>query len=203
MASSGKALPRGFYARDALAVAPGLLGRLLVREAPEGTVSGRIVEVEAYCGPADPASHAYRGPTRRNAVMFGPAGHLYVYFSYGLHHCANVVCEEEGSPGAVLLRAVEPVDGVPLMAARRGVSAVRALARGPGRLGQAFGLDLSLNGADLVAGPVWIEGDPVLRGRVATSPRIGIAQAADRPWRFYEAGPWASPAPRPATMPAS
>jgi DNA-3-methyladenine glycosylase len=188
-----KPLPRAFYGRDALVVAPDLLGRTLVHESAEGTVSGRIVEVEAYCGPRDPASHAYRGPTRRNAVMFGPAGHLYVYFSYGMHYCANVVCEREGSPGAVLLRAVEPVSGLELMAKRRGLSAVGLLAKGPGRLAQAFGIDRAQNGSDLVEGPVWIGGAPVLKGAVATSARIGIRRAAEEPWRFYEAGPWASP----------
>ena len=188
-----KPLPRVFYGRDALVVAPDLLGRTLVHETPEGTVAGRIVEVEAYCGPIDPASHAYRGPTRRNAVMFGPAGHLYVYFTYGMHYCANVVCEEEGSPGAVLLRAVEPVSGLELMAARRGTSAVGALARGPARLAQAFGIDRAQNGSDLVEGPVWIGGAPVLAGPVESSPRIGITRAAEEPWRFYEVGPWASP----------
>lgn len=203
-------LSRRFYARDALAVAPDLLGRSLVHEGPDGTVTGRIVEVEAYCGPDDPASHAFRGCTPRNAVMFGPAGHLYVYFSYGMHHCANVVCGPEGSPGAVLLRAVQPLSGLAVMSARRGTADVRALARGPGRLGQAFGLDLSCNGHDLVAGPVWIGGGRVLAGPVAATPRIGISRATEQPWRFYEVGPWACPTPRrprtgawPATMRAT
>ena len=188
-----KPLPRAFYGRDALVVAPDLLGRTLVHETAEGTVAGRIVEVEAYCGPVDPASHAYRGPTQRNAVMFGPAGHLYVYFTYGMHYCANVVCEEEGSPGAVLLRAVEPKQGLELMARRRATSAVGALAKGPARLAQAFGIDRAQNGSDLVEGPVWIGGAPVLAGPVESSPRIGITRAAEEPWRFYEVGPWASP----------
>jgi DNA-3-methyladenine glycosylase len=188
-----KPLGRSFYAREALAVAPLLLGRTLVSESPEGTVNGRIVEVEAYCGPRDPASHAYRGPTRRNAVMFGPAGHLYVYFTYGMHHCANVVCEEEGSPGAVLLRAVEPLSGLELMAQRRGTAVPLLLARGPARLAEAFGIDLLLNGADLVEGPVWIGGRQRLVGAVATSVRVGISRAAEEPWRFYETGRWASP----------
>jgi DNA-3-methyladenine glycosylase len=196
-----KPLPRAFYGRGALVVAPDLLGRTLVHETPEGTVAGRIVEVEAYCGPIDPASHAYRGPTRRNAVMFGPAGHLYVYFTYGMHYCANVVCEEEGSPGAVLLRAVEPVSGLELMARRRGTSAVGALAKGPARLAQAFGIDRAQNGIDLVDGPVWIGGAPVLEGPVEASPRIGITRAAEEPWRFYEVGPWASPRRSPSPSP--
>ncbi len=190
-----KALGRAFYARDALEVAPLLLGRTLVSESEAGTVTGRIVEVEAYCGPRDPASHAYRGPTQRNAVMFGPPGHLYVYFTYGMHYCANVVCESVGSPGAVLLRAVEPLAGLELMGERREVdpASLRLLARGPARLAQAFGIDRSLDGSDLVGGPVWIGGPQVLRGDVVAGPRIGITKAAAEPWRFYEAGPWASP----------
>jgi DNA-3-methyladenine glycosylase len=177
-------------------VAPLLLGRTLVSESEAGTVTGRIVEVEAYCGYVDPASHAYRGPSQRNAVMFGPPGHLYVYFTYGMHYCANVVCEPAGSPGAVLLRAVEPLTGLSLMADRRGVDpgSVRLLARGPARLAQAFGIDRSLDGTDLVGGPVRIGGRPVLRGEVEAGPRIGITRAVDEPWRFWEAGPWASPA---------
>ncbi|HWD09571.1 MAG TPA: DNA-3-methyladenine glycosylase, partial [Actinomycetota bacterium] len=186
-------LARSFYERDPLLVAPALLGRTLVHESPDGVVAGRIVEVEAYCGFRDPASHAYRGETRRNAVMFGPGGYLYVYFTYGMHYCANAVCETPGHPGAVLLRAVEPVAGQQLMAARRGVSAPRLLARGPARLAQAFGLDLSHNGVDLVSGAVRIEGEARLAGPVATSPRVGISRAAEEPWRYYEVGPWASP----------
>ena len=189
-------LSRRFYDRDPLSVAPDLIGRLLVSDLPAGRVTGRIVEVEAYCGFADPASHAYRGVTRRNAVMFGPPGHLYVYFSYGMHHCANVVCEPAGSPGAVLLRAVEPHAGLALMASRRGGVAPRALCRGPGRLAQAFGIDLALDGADLVTGPVGIWGPARRSGPVAASRRIGISKATEQLWRFFEPGPWASPSRR-------
>ena len=191
-------LSRAFFARDALVVAEALVGRTLVHESADGSVAGRIVEVEAYCGLVDAASHAYRGPTRRNAVMFGPAGHLYVYFTYGMHYCANVVCERPGSPGAVLLRAVEPVSGIELMAKRRGLSpeSLGLLARGPARLARAFGIDMALNGADLTEGQVWIGGRAQLRGPVLVSPRIGISRAAEEPWRFYEPGPWASPLPR-------
>lgn len=195
-------LPRSFYERDPLLVAPDLLGRTLVAESPEGAVAGRIVEVEAYCGFRDPASHAYRGETRRNAVMFGPGGFLYVYFTYGMHYCANAVCETPGSPGAVLLRAVEPLEGQELMAARRGTAVVGLLTRGPARLAQAFGLDLTDNGVDLVDGPVRIEGAPRLAGAVAVSPRIGITKAAEEPWRYYEVGPWASPLGRRRGRPA-
>lgn len=186
-------LSRRFYNRDPLSVAPDLIGRLLVSELPAGRVTGRIVDVEAYCGFADPASHAYRGETPRNAVMFGPPGHLYVYFSYGMHHCANVVCEPAGSPGAVLLRAVEPQAGMELMSSRRGAVAAGVLCRGPGRLAQAFGIDLALNGADLVAGPVGIWGPVRRSGAVVAGRRIGISKATEQPWRFFEPGPWASP----------
>lgn len=188
-----KPLARSFYAGDALLVAPRLLGRTLVHEAPGGTVAGRIVEVEAYRGGMDPASHAYRGRTRRNAAMFGPPGHLYVYFTYGMHHCANVVCDRQGTAGAVLLRAAEPMEGLELMAIRRGTDIPGLLARGPARLAQAFGLDLEHNGDDLVSGPVWIGGRQRLAGPVAVSARIGISRGVDEPWRFFEAGPWTSP----------
>jgi DNA-3-methyladenine glycosylase len=127
--------------------------------------------------------------------MFGPPGHLYVYFTYGMHYCANVVYESVGSPGAVLLRAVEPLEGLELMGQRRGIDpgSLRLLARGPARLAQAFGIDRSLDGSDLVEGPVWIGGQQVLQGDVVAGPRIGITKAAAELWRFYEAGPWVSP----------
>lgn len=192
MRAPPRPLARSFYAGDALAIAPRLIGRTLVHESPEGTVTGRIVEVEAYRGQLDAASHSYRGLTRRNAVMFGPPGHLYVYFTYGMHYCANVVCGAEGQADAVLLRAVEPLVGRELMAARRGTTVASLLARGPARLAQAFGLDGSLNGADLTDGPVWVGGRPRLHGPVHASPRIGISRAVEEPWRFFEAGPWHS-----------
>lgn len=185
-------LSRPFFARDALAVAMDLLGRVLVSEVAAGTVAGRIVEVEAYCGIDDPASHGYRGQTRRNAVMFGPPGHLYVYFTYGMHHCANVVAETDGVAGAVLLRAVEPVLGLDLMAARRGTEDPRLLARGPARLCQAFGLDLRHNGSDLTHGPIWIGSPQQLNGAILSSTRIGLTAGLDHPWRFFEKGPWVS-----------
>ncbi|MDQ4148658.1 MAG: DNA-3-methyladenine glycosylase [Actinomycetota bacterium] len=187
-----KHLGRAFYARHALVVAEELLGRTLYRRTDEGVVAGRLVEVEAYCGSDDPASHAYRRMTARNAVMFGPPGHLYVYFTYGMHHCANIVSDTDGVAGAVLLRALEPLEGLELMAARRGLSDPRLLARGPGRLCQAFSLTRADNGADLTAGSVWVGSERRIEGRVRTSLRIGVPRRLDQPWRFYEEGPWVS-----------
>lgn len=185
-------LTRAFYVRPTLEVAEALVGRTLYRVTAEGLVSGRLVEVEAYCGASDPASHAYRGSTPRNSIMFGPAGYLYVYFTYGMHHCANIVCELEGIAGAVLLRAVEPVDGLDLMAARRGLIDPRLLARGPGRLCQAFGLTRQDNGEDLEGEAVWVGARRRLKAPVRTSTRIGVKAALVQPWRFYEPGTWVS-----------
>lgn len=184
-------LPAEFFARPTLEVAESLVGHTLYRLTPEGLVSGRLVEVEGYCGPDDPNSHAFR-KTARSAIMYGPSGILYVYFTYGMHHCANVVCDGEGVAGAVLLRAVEPLDGQDLMAVRRGVTDLRLLARGPGRLCQAFGLTRQDNGSDLATGDVWIGSGRRLEGPVLNSYRIGVNAATDQPWRFYEAGPWTS-----------
>jgi DNA-3-methyladenine glycosylase len=183
---------RSFFSGPALSLAPRLLNKLLVRA--DGR-AGRIIEVEAYAGSEDPASHAYRGRTRRNATMFGPPGHLYVYFSYGVHWCANVVAGAEGVAQAVLLRALEPVAGVEAMRAARWRSqrsrADRDLCRGPGRLCQAMGIDGSLDGADLLdrGGPLWVDDDGVPPPAApVSSPRIGISSAADRPWRFSVPG---------------
>ncbi len=177
-------------------MAESLVGRTLYRETEEGLVAGRLVEVEAYCGTEDPASHAYRRLTPRNAIMFGPAGYLYVYFTYGMHHCANIVTFEEGFAGAVLLRAVEPLEGLDLMAARRGLSAPRLLAKGPGRLCQAYGLTRLNNGADLITGDLWVGEERVQNGPVCTSLRVGVKPELDKPWRFFEAGPYVSAPPR-------
>lgn len=160
-----------------LEVAPRLLGATLTH----GGVTVRLTEVEAYDGADDPGSHAHRGMTRRNEVMFGPAGHLYVYFTYGMHHCCNVVCGPEGRASAVLLRAGEVVDGLELARSRRGRSSDRDLARGPGRLCQALGIDLAANGLDLAG---HLELHPQEAG-VSTGPRVGLRLAADRPWRFW------------------
>jgi DNA-3-methyladenine glycosylase len=181
---SERRLERHFFGRDSLVVAPELLGKILVA----GECAGRIVEVEAYRAD-DPASHAYRGRTARNAVMFGPPGFLYVYFTYGMHHCANVVTGDEGDGQAVLLRAVAPIRGIDLMSARRGGRA--ALADGPAKLCQAFGIDRRHDGSDLCAdGAVTIvdDGTPPPVDAV-TTPRIGITRAIDQPWRWVSSDP--------------
>ena len=162
-----------------LEVAPRLLGAVLRHDG----VAVRLTEVEAYDGPNDPGSHAYRGRTRRNAVMFGPAGFLYVYFTYGMHHCANVSVGPEGVPSAVLLRAGEVVEGRDLAEHRRGTT--KDLARGPARLCQALALDLSHNGLDLRDGALEL-GTPL--ADVSTGPRVGLRLAHDRPWRFWATG---------------
>jgi DNA-3-methyladenine glycosylase len=167
-------------------VAPDLLGRVLVRRQGDGTrLAARIVETEAY-EPEDPASHAFRGPTPRNAVMFADPGHLYVYFTYGMHFCMNVVTGRAGEGSAVLLRAAEPLEGLDTMRIRRGRDAVRELCTGPARLCQAFDVDRALDGADLVNGrELWIgDGTPVDVARIAAGPRIGIRVGVERPWRF-------------------
>jgi DNA-3-methyladenine glycosylase len=158
-----------------------LLGAVL----RHGDVACRLTEVEAYDGSNDPGSHAYRGPTPRNDVMFGPAGRLYVYFTYGMHWCANVVCGHEGTASAVLLRAGEIVDGLDTARSRRPSARVdRDLARGPARLCQALGIAREQNGHDLTRLPLTLEptGSPT---EVRTGPRVGLREAADRPWRFY------------------
>jgi DNA-3-methyladenine glycosylase len=186
----GGRLPRSFFARPSTEVAPDLLGRVLVRVLPDGTrLAARLVEVEAY-GPNDPASHAFRGPTPRNLVMFGPPGHLYVYFTYGMHFCSNVVTGADGVGSAVLLRAAEPLEGVDAMAVRRGVDAPTLLCSGPGRLTQAMEIARPENGADLVRdGSVQLRmGYPVAPRSIARSTRVGVNVGAERKWRYYDAG---------------
>jgi DNA-3-methyladenine glycosylase len=166
-----------------LDVAPRLLGAVL----RHGEVAVRLTEVEAYAGPDDPGSHAFRGQTRRNAVMFGPRGRLYCYFTYGMHVCANVVVGEEGDPGAVLVRAGDVVSGIELARSRRPGASDRDLARGPARLCRALGIGLEHDGVDLATGAVRLEaGEPV--ESVSTGPRVGLRAAPDRPWRFWETG---------------
>ncbi|MFF4246956.1 DNA-3-methyladenine glycosylase [Streptomyces sp. NPDC001822] len=181
----------GKLAHPAEEVAPRLLGAVLTHETPEGTVSIAVTETEAYSGSADPASHAYRGRTPRNAVMFGPAGHLYVYRSHGLHWCANVVTGTEGTATAVLIRAGRVVEGEDLARERRGDKVESArLARGPGNFCRALGITAEHDGADLLAGgPVALsEGEPVPAALVRAGPRVGVSKAHDWQHRFYLAG---------------
>ncbi len=179
-------LPRRFYERPAVEVARDLLGKILVR----GRSAGRIVEVEAYLGREDRAAHAWCGLTGRTSVLFGPPGHAYVYFVYGMYECLNVVAEPEGSPGCVLIRALEPLAGVALMRRRRpGVQRMEDLASGPGKLTIALGITRRHNGADLTQGPLTIRrlegGEPF---RIGVTPRIGIRHSADWPLRYVIAG---------------
>ncbi|QNE78177.1 DNA-3-methyladenine glycosylase [Streptomyces finlayi] len=177
-----------FLAHPAEEVAPKLLGSVLTCKAPEGAVSIAITETEAYSGTADPASHAYRGRTARNATMFGPAGHLYVYRSHGLHWCANVVTGTDGIASGVLIRAGRVVEGEDLARERRGerVESPR-LARGPGNLGQALGITAEHNGADLLAGTsvMLSQGEPVPAALIRVGPRVGVSRAHDWQHRFY------------------
>ena len=211
-------IPREFFARPSVEVAPDLLGCVLEHETPDGLVAVELTEVEAYAGRSDPASHAYRGKTQRNAVMFGPPGHAYVYFTYGMHFCVNMVClGEEGSASAILLRAGAIIAGEDLARARRTRRAVpegpvpegpvpegrariasRDLARGPARLCQALAIDRSLDGADVcVAGSALRvragAGNPARSATIVTGPRVGVSSAAEIPWRFwYEGDPTVS-----------
>jgi DNA-3-methyladenine glycosylase len=182
-------LDREELSDDVLTAAVRLLGCVIEADTPEGTVGVRLVEVEAYRGADDPASHSFRGRTTRNAVMFGPPGHLYVYLIYGLHHCLNVVAGPGLKPEAVLVRALELDEGVELARQRRGGHVPdRRLASGPGNVGRALGVDRGLNGADLLAGPVLVEPRTGPPPRISRGPRIGVAYAgawAERPLRFW------------------
>lgn len=199
---SGTRLGRDFYARPHTAVAEELLGKVLWHSTPEGVAAVRIVETEAYGGADDPGSHGYKGKNRRNATMFGPPGHAYVYFTYGMHHCLNVVTGEDGECSAVLIRAGEPLMGLELMRAGRGVEDVYNLASGPGKLTEALGIDLSIDGIDLCSGPIGISED---RGSgpvsVHASSRVGLSRDGGNPWRYcIEGNRFVSkPRPRPRT----
>jgi DNA-3-methyladenine glycosylase len=219
-------LPRSFFAAHALQVAPRLLGCVLEHQTSEGLVAVMLTEVEAYEGAADPASHAFRGRTSRNAVMFGEPGHAYVYFTYGMHFCVNMVCQPEGTASAVLLRAGRVTDGIPLAGGRRASGrnggrpvAWQDLARGPARLCRALAIDRRLDGADVCdpASPLRLR-PPVRAGSggavpdVSQGPRVGISAAAERPWRFWLTGdPTVSPyrpyvpraRPKPVSSPAA
>jgi DNA-3-methyladenine glycosylase len=183
--AAGRRLSRAFFARPTIVVARDLVGCYLVHETARGRTVGRLVEVEAYLGPRDPASHAYRR-TPRSEVMWGAPGTAYVYVSYGSHACLNVVTAPAGTAGAVLLRAIEPVEGIGDMARRRGTRVPRLIGGGPGRLTEAMGVTLAHNGADLVRGRLYLARGPRPR-RIAATPRIGISVAAEVPWRFVDA----------------
>jgi DNA-3-methyladenine glycosylase len=186
VATGGRILDRSFYARPTVEVARDLLGKVLVH----GPTAGRIVETEAYLGEDDLAAHSARGITNRTRVIFGPPGHAYVYFIYGMYECLNLVAEREGVPGCVLIRAVEPVAGLELMWKRRpAAKRVEDLASGPGRLTLAMGITRKQNGADVTAGPLHVR--EITRGKtppVAVTSRIGISKCADWPLRFVIAG---------------
>jgi DNA-3-methyladenine glycosylase len=186
--AAGTVLTREFYGRDSRVVAPELLNKVL----RHGRRAGRIVEVEAYCGAEDPGAHSYRGMTARNRVMFGPAGGLYVYFTYGMHWCANAVCGDEGVGIAVLLRALAPVDGVDEMrAARPAARRDRDLCSGPAKLCQALGIDGGFDGADLLTGDKGVvildDGTPPPADPVQST-RIGLTNGAEHPWRWHVPG---------------
>jgi DNA-3-methyladenine glycosylase len=173
-----KRLTKAFFRRSVHEVAPDLIGATLLFKG----VGGRIVEVEAYHH-TDPAAHSFRGPTARNAVMFGPPGYTYVYRSYGIHWCLNLVCEPAGSASAVLIRALEPTEGLPLMRRRRGLSEVRLLCAGPGRVGQALGITVAHNGMPLDEAPFALFARTGAVDVIA-GPRIGITKAVEKPWRY-------------------
>ncbi|MGE3275526.1 MAG: DNA-3-methyladenine glycosylase [Vicinamibacterales bacterium] len=190
-------LRRDFYARPTLDVARDLMGKILVHRSADGLAAGRIVEVEAYIGEDDPACHAAVGRTPRNAPLYGPPGRAYVYLNYGLHHLVNAVTEPDGDPAAVLIRALEPVDGLALMRRRRGTAPWRAgkapvpdwaLCRGPGNLTRALGITLEQNMVPLTRGPLTIVDDGAHCGTVACGSRIGISAGLDKAWRLVEAG---------------
>jgi DNA-3-methyladenine glycosylase len=187
----GARLPREFYERPVLTVARDCIGKVLVHETPEGLIAGRIVESEAYRGPDDLAAHSSNGrKTKRTEVMFGPPAHAYMFQLYGMHWAFNIVAGPEGHPHAVLVRALEPLIGVELMAARRGLPAESVtLCNGPGKLCAALGLDGAAYGLDLCAGPLYLT--PGDHGPIGRSPRINVDYAgswAKKPWRFHERG---------------
>lgn len=191
-----RTLPRAFYARPTLDVARELIGKVLVHDTPAGIASGVIVETEAYVGESDPACHAAPGPTTRNAPLYGPPGLAYVYLNYGIHYLVNAVTEPDGWPAAVLIRALEPLEGEALMRRRRARGTARragdletaSLCRGPGNLTRALGISLLQNLRDLVASELRIEDAGEAPREVATSERIGLNVGVERPWRFYAAG---------------
>jgi len=185
--TSMKPLPRRFYTRETLTVAEGLLGKQLVRYTNNSRLMGKIVEVEAYRGSDDPGSHAYRGITPRNRLMFGKGGFAYVYFTYGMHHCFNVVTERENVPGAVLIRALEPISGIETMRKNRETENMLNLTNGPAKLTKAMNITKKQNGLDLTRSKELFICEPKVKEKfeVVSTKRIGIKVGADKPWRFY------------------
>ena len=185
-------LSREFYERPTLTVAKELLGKVLVHRTPAGKTAGMIVETEAYIGEDDPACHAAPGPTRRNAPLYGPPGLAYVYLNYGIHYLVNAVTEAEGHPAAVLIRALAPLDGIPLMEQRRASNGrqidANDLCRGPGNLTRALGITLADNLLDLVSSPLVIEDRGHAPATVSWGPRVGITVGVDKPWRCWITG---------------
>lgn len=184
-----KKLPKEFYMQKSVSAAKNLIGKILVRKKGKKVYSGIIVETEAYTGATDAASHAYNGKTERNKYMFSEGGVGYVYFTYGNHHCFNVVVEKENTPHAVLIRALEPVEGTGYMKKNRRTQDIYNLASGPGKLTKAFEIDLKLNGVDLQGDELFIAEPPQkLNYKTAKSKRIGITKNIDKLYRFYAAG---------------
>ena len=182
-------MDKSFFSRNALEVAKDVLGKQIVRITPSGILSGRIVEVEAYRGDDDPASHAFRRLTARNKIMYGEPGLAYVYFTYGVHHCLNIVVEEEGNPAAVLIRALEPLSGIDIMKKNRGRDDINVLTDGPGKLTKACGITVKENGVDLTCNnELFIAALPYCEFDVEVSSRIGIKSGRDKLWRFYIRG---------------
>lgn len=184
--SNSQKLAREFYLQDTIHAAKAVLGKLLVHVTDEGVLSGRIIETEAYLHD-DPACHASRGMTPKNQVMFGEPGHAYVYFTYGMHYCVNLVTQPKGIPEAILIRALEPIDGIELMQRNRNKTRLEDLCSGPGKLTQAMGIGGDLNGEDLLSNKLFVIDDDFEPGPVISLPRIGITQAVHEPWRFYPA----------------
>ena len=200
-------LPRLFYDRPTLKVAKDLLGKVLVHRTRQGTASGVIVETEAYIGEDDPACHASFGRTARSEPLFGPPGFAYVYLNYGIHYLMNAVTEADGYPGAVLIRALQPLDGVELMTTRRAPGGrgidEHDLCRGPGNLTKALGITIKDNRLDLSTSKLTIEDRGISVGEIATGPRIGIRVAVERPWRYWVEGHRSVSAHRPSTTKAT
>lgn len=183
-----KKLDPSFFEKDTPTIAKNILGMVLETNFTEGKTSGRIVETEAYLGFDDPASHAFNGQTLRNSAMFGPPGSFYIYFTYGMYYCMNIVTAPKGKAEAVLIRAVEPLSGIEIMKKRRGKDTLLQLTNGPAKLVQALGITKDLNGRDIKKGPVLLLADPnfkILDETICTSERIGISKARDLPLRFY------------------